>query len=205
MTFAELPLLTALPPEERPAVVGPASTDRADGISRRRLLGLAASATAVGMAMRTLDIFGGRSPAYASCGTTGLLLLQTCGVALDHYGPTQCTNGCPRDAYWDNNNFCASPTVFGSRHRTCGETYSYGGYTYDCQIRENDCATNTGSGYDGWLWQGVDEGGTCDCGLTSTGTQMRRHFGCNDGWGKRIGVDASYYKSICQTTKCGAG
>lgn len=174
------------------------------GLTRRQIFRGAAAAAALGIGFRVIDVLGGRSPAFAGlqCGTSGLVLLQNCGGA-DY--PTVCGDGCAREPAVDSSFYCINASLYGSRHRSCGELNYQPGYTYDFAIRTDQCYTSTA---DGWIWVGVDGGSHCECQPTSSGAITRPFFACTDGYARGKPTGGSYgpwFPSICQTRKCGAG
>lgn len=162
-------------------------------MTRRRFASRAIVAGAIGVGVSVLNALGGRAPAAMaqSCTTTGLTYLNNCGGS--NYSTT-CSDGCPRSPGTDSSWFC-STSSFRSRHRACSEPrYDSGSQlTYGFAIRPNQCYTSTA---DGWIWEGVDSGGTCGC-------VNVRQFSCNDGYYR---VESPYLggwnPSICQTARC---
>lgn len=184
---AEVPHWTARKKSEPAAAIGLVGSR-----SRRDVLRYTLYAGILGMGLRALDPFGGRSPAEAgmTCSTSGLTYRSNCNGSGGY--PASCSDGCPRPSSTDSSFFCISST-YGSRHRTCGEPRwsSSAGTYYYFQIRTDDCY---GGGYDGWKWEGVDSGGDCGCANV-------KQFSCNDGWYK-VGTAGTYAASICQTSRC---
>jgi hypothetical protein len=206
MSIDELPLLDEIP-RARPSktLVLTGWDDQSEvGASRRRFLsGAVLGGAALVVGLRTLDLFGGRAPAYAagyqSC-TLPNSQLQNCGTGTN-YG-TSCEDGCPRIPAEEGIFFCWG-TAWNARHRNCGETRISGPATYDFSIRHDACYTSSA---DGWLWAGVDVGGACNCQPVG-GVGTRQHFGCNDGYVKHktTGGYGTFTESICMTWKCAAG
>lgn len=191
LNYDDLPL-TELQRRPTPArtqtSVGPA------GLSRRYFLGASVLTVVATAGFQALKLVGGNPPAEAAHACWHPLAYKAnCGYGAYY---TTCTDGCPRAPDWDDAWYCVNAWQILSNHLACSDFKWWGNQRWNFEYRTDECY---GSGHDGWLWYGVDGGGTCGC---SNGVR----FGCTDGysWYQVDGVGAWYgpWSTICQTVEC---